>query len=186
MPRPTRQQQLAILQRRKRVAEYYLRGMQQWEIAEREGVSHDAIYRDLQALRQLWLDSGLRDFDALKAEQLARIDRIETVAWEAWERSCQDAQTRTERTYTEAGAQQTDTTLQTKRQAGDPRFLERVGWCVEQRLKIIGAYAAEKHEHSLTVEQRRTRLAGILASLRQRSGTGGDGGGVDGLAAGQN
>ena len=30
-----------------------------------------------------------------------------------------------------------------KGQAGDPRFLERVCWCVEQRCKILGLYAKD-------------------------------------------
>jgi hypothetical protein len=28
----------------------------------------------------------------------------------------------------------------TKRQAGDPHFLERVAWCVECRLKLMGLF----------------------------------------------
>lgn len=29
---------------------------------------------------------------------------------------------------------------------GDPRFLAGIQWCIEQRLKIFGGYAAVKHE----------------------------------------
>ena len=149
MPGPAPSKQLAILERRKQVASLYLRGESQWEIARAVGTGQSQVHRDLAAIRQEWLESAIRDFDGRKAEELARIDRLEAIAWKAWERSCQDAETHYTGTETgrtgKAGEPLPDrsktwTTL--KGQAGDPRFLERVAWCIDQRCKITGLLKA--------------------------------------------
>ena len=77
-----------ILERRKRVAEMYLQGLRQWEIGRRLGVTQQCIAKDVLALEKEWLASTLVHIDAAKAKELARIDRLERVAWAAWRRSC--------------------------------------------------------------------------------------------------
>jgi hypothetical protein len=148
--KPTPAEQLVIDKRRQDVADLYRRGVPQHEIAERFGVCQQAISRDLAKIRAAWLKSAIRDFDAAKAEELAKIDHIEAVAWKAWDRSTQDAETRhaekTEGRVNKDGAALPDLTKKSrtrKGQAGDPRFLERIAWCVETRLKIIGALKAD-------------------------------------------
>src|SRR5262249_49125648 len=88
----TEAQKLTILERRKRVAEAYLRGQMQGQTARQEGVDRGTIARDLAAIRADWLASSIRDFDAARAEQLAKVDRIEQLATDGWERSCRDAE----------------------------------------------------------------------------------------------
>jgi hypothetical protein len=77
--------------------------------------------------------------------ELARIDRLEQIAWEAWDDSRKDA----EKSYADTvrgrvnGKGKALPDLQKVSQSkegryGDPRFLERVSWCIEQRCKIIG------------------------------------------------
>jgi predicted transcriptional regulator len=168
----------AVLDRRKTVADMYLRGKTQHEIGRHVGVSQAQISRDLAAVREEWRQSAIASLDEAKARELAKVDALEATAWEAWERSCRDAETlhaeTTKGRATKDGAPLPDLSRQAKTvkgQAGDPRFLERVAWCVERRCKILGLDAAQKHEHSLTVEERRSRLTGLLASLRDRAGT---------------
>src|SRR6266851_5732856 len=89
-----------ILERRKRVAAMYLQGMSQWEIGRQIGVTQQCVAKDVQALEKEWLASAVVAIDAAKAKELARIDRLERVAWRAWRRSCQrkeKATTRMER-----------------------------------------------------------------------------------------
>jgi hypothetical protein len=195
MPKPDKSRQLAILERRKTVAEQYLRGVTQWAIARKLGVSQPTIAADLKEIRADWLSSSLRDFDARKAEELAKVDRLESVAYDAWDKSCQNAETvhRTRETgrTTKEGAALPDRTRRSKiskGQAGDPRFLERVAWCIERRCKILGLDAATKHEYSGTIdlEERRSRLAALVNSLRERGTGGGDGTPLNGLGGGHN
>jgi len=83
----------ALLSRRKRVAELYLAGARQGEIARELQVRQTTISNDVAYIRSEWLASMLRDFNERKAEELAKIDRFEEVAWQAWERSCKAAET---------------------------------------------------------------------------------------------
>ena len=88
MPKLTAQEQLAVEQRRKDVAEAYLRRETQLSVAERLGVNEKTVRRDLAVVRKEWLKASQDAFDQRKAEELARIDRIERKAEDAWERSC--------------------------------------------------------------------------------------------------
>jgi hypothetical protein len=151
MPRPTRAQRLLIEERRARVAVSYGHGLTQYEIAQAEGVDRSTVSHDLEAIRKEWQADRTGSYEARLLGELARIDRIEAIALEAWERSRKDAETRHVRTEKPGGyyegaplPEKTIAEKVTKGQSGDPRFLERVSWCVEQRLKLIGAYAPIK------------------------------------------
>ena len=66
--------------------------------------------------------------------------------WQAWIRSTEDKEaTLTEKveatTTTRSKAQ-----IRKEGQAGDPRFLAGVQWCIERRCKLIGLDAPEKHD----------------------------------------
>jgi hypothetical protein len=169
----------ALAERRQQVAALYIRGITQAEIGRRYGLNQATVSRDLAAVRAAWLASSIADYGERKAQELARIDAIESEAWAAWERSQTDAETlHAESLKGRVGANGAPlpdlakTSKTAKGQCGDPRYLERVGWCVEQRCKILGLLAPEKHDHSgtLTVDERRAKLSGVLALLRERAG----------------
>jgi hypothetical protein len=77
MTAPTPQKKLEIQQSRQIVADRYLRGQTQWQIANCVEVTQATISYDLAAIRTEWLESSLRDFNARKAQELAKIDLIE-------------------------------------------------------------------------------------------------------------
>src|SRR6266849_10173486 len=123
---------LRVLQRRQDVATRYLRGESQAAIARDLGVTQQQISLDLQAVHDFWLTAALRDTDALKAEQLAKVDAIEAECWQAWRRSQQGREVcRTD--AVEAPAGPTRTTSRTATRTGDPRFLDGILKCVARR-----------------------------------------------------
>lgn len=128
-----------------RIAELYCKGKTQAEIAEALGLSRQQIGYDLRDIQNRWERIAAKELGRRKGRELARIDHLERVAWEAWARSCQDAKGTHVKTV-RRGDGQDITTLEktTKGQCGDPRFLERVAWCIAQRLEIMGAYAPKK------------------------------------------
>ena len=140
MPQPPGDR-LAILERRKNVAARYVRGQTQWEIARAFEVDQGTISRDLAAIRAEWLESSLRDFGALKAEQLAKIDAVEQSAWQGWLKSQENAETL--RAEVNDGRQRSAKI--SKGQAGDPRFLTIVLDCVRRRCEILGLDAQNEH-----------------------------------------
>ena len=171
-----------ILERRKRVAEMYLQGLRQWEIGRRLGVTQQCIAKDVLALEKEWLASTLVDIDAAKAKELARIDRLERVAWAAWRRSCrrkEKATTRMEKKLDEgAHKAKTVTSKATELRDGNPEYLKRVEWCISKRCELLKLNPPQRLEHGgstemppirtemqpeLTRAQRFVRIAALLA-----------------------
>jgi hypothetical protein len=132
-----------VLARRQQVGAMYLAGKYQADIARLVGVTQQQISHDLAALRKLWLASSVRDFNTAKAEELAKVDRVEHEYWVGWERSLQDhVQNLAEiKTGDKPGRKRS---RRREGQAGDPRFLDGVLKCVERRCTILGL-DAPKH-----------------------------------------
>ena len=134
---------------RRRIANLYLQGWLQTDIADELDLNQSTISRDLKALHGVWLQSALVDFDEAKANELAKIDRLEREYWDAWGRSRLDAETETVK---EEGSsivpERTEKIVQVKGQTGDASFLKGVQWCIEQRCKILGVEAPKLLEHS--------------------------------------
>lgn len=131
-----------IAKRRQDVAERYLRGEYQSAIAQSLHVDTATISRDLAAIRIQWLASAVRDFDAAKAQELAKIDEVERAAWAAWERSTRDKEVAVQ----EAGADKRlkKATLRKEGQSGNPAFLSTILTCIERRCAILGLDAPKR------------------------------------------
>jgi len=125
------------------IASLYAKGQSQAAIAEKLGLSRQQISFDLKKIQQRWRDASLRDFDERKAEELAKIDHLEREYWSAWADSkgthkvTSVKSKRGPRTIREISVHSED-------QVGDPRFLQGVERCIEQRCKIFGVYAPLK------------------------------------------
>ena len=138
-----------IVRDRRRIADLYLQGETQTNIAVLVKLSRPTVTRDLAALRDEWRASALIDIDEAKARSLAKVDRLEREYWTAWARSCEDAETvRMEGKPTGEGEEGAPEKVvkTSKGQAGDPRFLAGVMTCIERRCKIIGVDAPTKNE----------------------------------------
>lgn len=160
----TRTRKLAIAQRRQQVAKLYLQGKGQSDIAQELNLTQATISRDLEHVQTAWRESSIRDFDAQRDLEIARLNQIEKEAWAAWERSQQPAQTAV--VSGAAGSQTAKRTL--RHQCGNPRFLELALRCNEERRKLLGLDAPLKiapttpDGRPLTIEQRRTHIVAIL------------------------
>ena len=129
------------------VARLYCQGMFQHEIAQETGVSRSQIQYDLDVIRRQWRDSAIRDFDAVKAEQLGKIDRLERTYWAAWERSCGDAKVDTTKAKKdEKNGQTVEKATRVEGQVGDASYLQGVERCIKLRSQILGLNAPIKSE----------------------------------------
>jgi Homeodomain-like domain len=136
--------------RRQSVANLFLAGKTQREIGAALGVDHSTVSRDLAALREQWQQVAERDFRERAAVELARIDHLEAVAWAAWERSCQQRVNRktkkTKGRVDKDGALLPDLDSAERTEAdrdGNPRFLDRVAWCIQKRCEMLGILKPE-------------------------------------------
>ena len=122
MPRSPNNQELA--KRREKVAQLYLQGQTQRQIAATLGIDQGNVCRDLEAVRKVWLAAAVAAIDQRKAEELARVDQLEATYWTAWDRSQQPRPV-------------PESTVPTPRD-GNPAFLVGVKDCIELRCKILG------------------------------------------------
>lgn len=146
-----------IAERRQHVAARYLQGEYQSVIAQSLGIDTATVSRDLAAIRQAWLESAVRDFDAAKAEELARIDAVERAAWDGWRKSQEEKQIGVLEesddpiVYTDAkGVPQVRSKVRKRKsmrkegQAGSPAFLNTILTCIERRCAILGLDAPKR------------------------------------------
>lgn len=132
------------------IADLYMKGWTQTAIAEyiSESEAHPytltryQIRADLQELRRRWIASALVDLDARRAEELAKIDRLEAEYWKAWLESVNDYEE--ERIKENAEGQEITTTVRAS--SGDPRFLQGIQWCINRRIQIFGLDAPKKQD----------------------------------------
>jgi hypothetical protein len=129
---------------RERVAELYLGGHTYREIAEILSserdytLVHSTVLRDMKVVEEQWRERATKHLSDWKAQELARIDKVERAAWEAWERSIGQHEVCTEKSGGQYGPERQ---VKTEELAGDPRYLDKVAWCVSERCKILGLYA---------------------------------------------
>jgi hypothetical protein len=167
-----------IARDRAEIARLYLQRRTQAEIAAQLGMSRQQVGYDLGAVRQGWLESSLTDFNARKAEELARIDRLEREYWDAWEASQRERETSTTEQTSDDDGQRMRASLRKVGQTGDPRYLAGVQSCIEQRCRLLGLNAPTETRLTgqgggplqtqttvLTDDQRAAAVANLLARL---------------------
>jgi len=158
-----------VAQRRAEVAELYLEGMTQAEIADRYDLDRSQIAKDLKAIRQQWLESRLANYNDLVNRELAIIEGIELKAMDAWERSCEDAEIVKTRKEGRRNAY-SETTV--KGQAGDSQFLRVILDCCKRRCDLLGLDApkkiaqTDKEGNDIPADQRRASLIEALNAAR--------------------
>lgn len=124
------------------ISSRYLRGEYQVDIAKSLGVSQGTVSNDLAELQRRWMASSIRDFDEIKAQQLARIDELEREYWEQYQASKKPFRRVTrKRRGTKPEDAQIERAVTIEQRTGDPRYLSGIQWCVAERNKIIGGYA---------------------------------------------
>ena len=123
---------------RREVTSLYLRGKTQMEIARLLGLSRQQIGYDLKVIQGQWRQATAIDLDAAKMMELSRIDVLERVAWEAWERSQEDKETTLTKQVEGNDEGRGWASIRREGQNGNPAFLERISWCIGCRCKLLG------------------------------------------------
>src|SRR3990167_4791556 len=67
-----------------KIADLYLTGHKQADIAVETGVTQKQIAYDLNILKKRWQNSSLIDFNEVKSRELTKIDVLEVEYWTAW------------------------------------------------------------------------------------------------------
>jgi len=149
--------QIASYARKERaeaVVAEYLKGKPVSEIAKKFGLNPWSVYDDLKIMRRIWHKRNNVAADKLIAEEVARLSRVETEAWEQWERSKKAAKEKTVTRKLDMSAEEpdpmagadgfvTEEKQTTKGRLGDPRYLDIAMRAVDKRCRLlqIGEYA---------------------------------------------
>lgn len=139
--------------RRDTVMDLYLKGHTQREIAVQLGVSNGTVCNDIAAVRAEWRQDRIADYDDHREIRSKQICRVMVAAWNAWERSCLDAESvkvsvikgKTNAAGNDLG-DITRSEKTSKGQCGDPRFLEIYYRSVERLCHLYGLDAPKRTE----------------------------------------
>lgn len=125
---------VVVEERRHRVADLFLQGLTQNQIAAIVGVSQGRVSTDLKAMRERWREDYTQTIHDLKLRQIAELDRVAREAWSEWEKSKGQ---RKKASRTEAGGEARVYT-EIVDQCGDPQYLTQIREVISQRCKILG------------------------------------------------
>jgi hypothetical protein len=136
---------LAVLQRRTKVAALYLAGTtQQYRIAEALGLplpsGQRVVSRDLEAIRKAWRESATASYQDHVAAELARLEAIEAEGWQAWRESKAGRTASRSRKRTAPGGADGGSEGELSRQSspGDAAFLVALVKVSARRAALLG------------------------------------------------
>jgi hypothetical protein len=140
-------QQVRREERRRNVARLYLRGHSIGQISEVLTVHHKTVHKDLTFVRAAWREQAIASVQDHVNRELAKIDHIETEAWDAWEASKKPEEVTTienSESKIVPGENQTGSTKVSRRTSNralpSAEYMATIRWCVEQRCKLLNLY----------------------------------------------
>ena len=131
---------------RAKIEELYCQGVRQAEIAQKIHLSPRMVSYDLVTIQKRWEKSTTINLDDAKARELAKIDNLERVYWDAWEKSWETKES-TETGQDEVLAQAEKVLkgalgkrvarIRREERLGVAEYLKGVQWCIEIRCKLL-------------------------------------------------
>lgn len=128
------QKRLQFLDNAEKIGRMYCKGQSQRDIAAELGISRQTVVKSLREIRRIWQERLGDTIADHRAEQLAKIDRIEATAWEAYEISKRPAK----EISNEDGEHAKTIRKKKWRSEGNPKFLELATRQIELRIKLLG------------------------------------------------
>jgi predicted transcriptional regulator len=152
------------------ISELYLKGWSQSRIGEFLEIDQSSVSRELKKIKAAWKEESVRDYDLHVQEQLHRLSAVESEYWAGWERSqVAREQTLTEK-LTEAveGGSRVKAQKRSETRVGDPKFLEGLLKCIEQRAKLLDLYPRESSTSASQIQLSEGQLSVIGSLMNER------------------
>lgn len=116
-----------------------------WQLSQERpyNLTRSQISKDAQKIYAEWREAYLHNVNSVKARELARLDLVESQAWEAWERS-QQPQTETEEVEIDdnmdgrASYSRRKSTEKSTGRVGEVKYLQTIEGCIRARCRILG------------------------------------------------
>jgi hypothetical protein len=143
------------------IAEMYKEGKLQVQIGQAFGISQGQVSYDIAEILRRWRADSAGFVTEAVEQELRKINSLEIVAWQEWDKSLADAITTTVETKTVTlkdvdpdgnliglPAIETKTTRRVTKQTGNTAYTDTVRWCIDRRCKLLGLDAPTKQEVS--------------------------------------
>lgn len=128
----------------KLIADLYLRGTYQSEIAGTLGVTQQTISKDIKEIERRWAERYTDNIHTAKLAELAKTDALEITYWDAWKKSCNQKATKAVEQISNSKTQSEKKSIKQEDRNGSPAFLTGIMNCIERRCKILGLDAPVK------------------------------------------
>jgi predicted transcriptional regulator len=156
------------------IAEKTLKGFSQAMIAAELGITQQQVSKDLMKIRTQWKMEQTQHVDDIINKELQKCDLIEREAWQAWDRSCEEARRRivkaigkTSDKNKEEKPSTIEQTTQTEQRDGDPQHLHTVLQSMSRRAKLLGLDRPQRVEQSGTIVMENVSSDAILAEIQK-------------------
>jgi hypothetical protein len=120
------------------ICQMYLKGYNFNEIANEVEMDWSCVKGIIDESRKIWIERHNRSLSELTAEQLARIDRVESRAWESYELSRKDYSEKQSSSGSNDKGAFTSERKTKRKQSGSAEFLSIILNCVKQRTELLG------------------------------------------------
>jgi len=160
----SRRKKTEIAAKRNEIGRLYLSKKTQTEIGEIIGLTQQSVSLHLKALRTRWIESADMDFNLARAEEIAKLDNLERLAYEEWVVS-----KKPRITTTIEGASGVETKKQTRTEIphGNPKFLDIIHKCVAKRCELLGVVAPVKVAATTPNGKHPAEGLGLVGLLRE-------------------
>jgi hypothetical protein len=149
---------------RVKIIQMMRRGMTTSQIAEKMKVPINQVRYDYQQAMKRVRKDHVKDVKSLVALKLAEYSELKREAWEAWERSKEDAKIHVEEESENGLGTRNKTMDRSEGQVGDNSFLKTVASCLQAERELLGLNAPKKHN----VKSENVNLDFIISNLPEQ------------------
>lgn len=134
------------MQQTETVCQLYLQGFNFFEISKRTDLHFHVVKDVINESRQVWIERHNQSLAALTAEQIAKIDQVESRAWESYYMSRKAYLEQQESSGSNDKGSFSSTRKTKRKQSGSAEFLNIILNCVKQRSELLGLGKKEESE----------------------------------------
>ena len=130
-----------------RIKELLMKGVKAKEIATKLNIPYDVVVSDIQVI-SFRIGTSVVNADAVRNEQLEKLNLMERELWEAWEKSKVVERKTTSNSMTARGNRTEEIV---EEGSGDTKIMDQILRIIQERNKLLGIYAAVKTEAKVEV-----------------------------------
>lgn len=129
------------------IANLYLQGQTQAQIGVKLKLSRQQIGYDIKEIIQEWRAEYIEDINEKITIELNKINLVESECWLAWEKS---KKVKKQITEFRDGYKNLNSTITNKYDnLPNDRYMDKIKWCIETRLKLLGLLPVKAREVNL-------------------------------------